>query len=278
MNGIDKKLERLRSILQEMGGLVLGYSGGVDSTFLAAVATEVLKDKAVSVLASSETYPSSEVREAEEIAKNLNLNLVRIDTDELENEAFTQNTPDRCYFCKLELFSKLLEIAKSRGVRWVADGSNVDDLNDYRPGSRAAVELGIRSPLREAGFTKDEIRKASKLMGLPTWDKPAFACLASRILYGTRIEPAVLAKLDEAELFLKSLGFKPVRVRHHGIIARIEVEPHEIPRLASEEIRPLIADKFKNLGYTYTTIDINGYRTGSMNAILDQSKVNSNGR
>lgn len=278
MNEINEKLERLRSILMEMEGLVLGYSGGVDSTFLAAVATEALKDKAVSVLASSETYPSSEVREAEEIAGNLNFNLLRIGTDELENEEFARNTPDRCYFCKIELFGKLLEIAKDKGIRWVADGSNMDDLSDYRPGSRAAEELGIRSPLREAGFAKDEIREASKLMGLPTWNKPAFACLSSRIPYGTRIEPVVLTKLDEAERFLKGLGFRQVRVRHHDTIARIEVEPDEIPRLASEEIRLLIAEKFNKIGYTYTTIDINGYRTGSMNAVLDPSEVESNGR
>lgn len=278
MSVIDEKLGQLRVILGEMDGLVLGYSGGVDSTFLAAVATDVLKDRAVSVIASSETYPSSEVRDAEEIAVNLGLNLVKIDTDELENENYTKNTPERCYFCKTELFGKLIGIANELGICWVADGSNIDDLGDYRPGSRAASELGIRSPLKEAGFTKDEIREASRKLGLPTSDKPAFACLASRIPYGARIEREVLKKLDEAEGFLKGLGFRQVRVRHHGTIARIEVEPEDIPRLAALELRQSVTDKFKKLGYTYTTIDMNGYRTGSMNAVLKPSEVENNGR
>ncbi|MEN6521659.1 MAG: ATP-dependent sacrificial sulfur transferase LarE [Armatimonadota bacterium] len=277
MSIIDGKLERLRVILSDMGGLVLGYSGGVDSTFLAAVATEVLKDHAVCVLASSETYPASEVLEAEKTAANLGLNLVRIHTDELKSENFACNTSDRCYFCKSELFGKLIAIAKEREIRWVADGANVDDLSDFRPGSRAAAELGVRNPLREAGLNKDEIRKLSQGMRLSTWDKPAFACLASRIPYGTRIELEVLKKLEEAEKYLKDLGFRQVRVRHHGTVARIEVEPDEIPRLASNEIRQLVADKFKNIGYTYTTLDMNGYRTGSMNAVLKPSEVENNG-
>lgn len=270
METIDCKLERLRSLLKKMGGVVIGYSGGCDSTLLAAVAREVLGDRALCVLASSETYPASEVREALDTAGRLGFPVTRIDTDELQNAAFAANTPDRCYFCKTELFGKLLAIAGERGLGWVADGSNIDDLTDYRPGGRAATELGVRSPLREAGLTKDEIRKIAREMGLPTWNKPSFACLSSRIPYGTRIEPDVLRRLDDAEGFLKGLGFRQVRVRHHGNIARIEVEADEIPRLASSGIREQVADKFRELKYLYTTLDLDGYRTGSMNAVLNR--------
>lgn len=272
MKNLDIKLERLRSLLKELGGVVIGYSGGCDSTLLAAVARDILGDRAVCVLASSETYPRSEVEEAVETADRLGIPVVRIDTDELQNEAFAANTPDHCYFCKKELFGRLMEIGRSHGIPWVADGSNLDDLDDYRPGSRAAREFGVRSPFSEAGFRKQEIRELSRRLGLPTWDKPAFACLASRIPYGTRIEPAILRRLDEAERFLKDLGFRQVRVRHHGDIARIEVEPQEIGRLAEPEIRRQVSDKFRALHYLYTTLDLNGYRTGSMNAVLNREE------
>ncbi len=267
----DEKLGRLRSILKEMAGVVVGYSGGCDSTLLAAVGREILGDRMICVLASSETYPGSEVEEALETAQRLGIAVMRIETDELKDEAFAANTPEHCYFCKRELFSRLVAIGKERGIAWVADGSNVDDLDDYRPGGRAAAEFGIRSPLREAGLAKQEIRELSRRMGLPTWDKPAFACLASRIPYGTRIEPAILKRLDEAERFLKDLGFRQVRVRHHGTVARIEVEPAEIARLASPEIRRQVAQKFLELHYLYTALDLDGYRMGSMNAVLDRT-------
>jgi uncharacterized protein len=272
METIDSKIARLRSLLTEMGGVVIGYSGGCDSTLLAAVAAEVLGNRVICVLASSETYPASEVEEALETAGKLGLSVICIDTDELKNEDFAANTPDRCFFCKTELFGKLIAIGREHGIGWVADGTNVDDLNDYRPGSRAAAELGVRSPLKEAGFTKKDIREISRRMGLPTWEKPSFACLSSRIPYGTRIEPDILRRLDAAERLMKNLGFRQVRVRHHGEIARIEVEPEEIPRLASSDIRRQVAEKLKELGYLYTTLDLNGYRMGSMNAVLNREK------
>ena len=270
METIDFKLERLHSLLTDMGGVVIGYSGGVDSAMLAAVAKKILGDRAVCVLASSATYPASEVQEALETAAKLGINVIQIETDELKNEAFAVNTPDRCFFCKTELFGKLIAIGQDHGLKWVIDGANLDDLDDYRPGSRAAAELGVRSPLREAGLTKNDIREISHRMGLPTWNKPSFACLSSRIPYGTRIEPDILRRLDRAERFMKELGFRQVRVRHHGEIARIEVEPEEIMRVASPEIRRQVTEKFKELEYLYTTLDLDGYRMGSMNAVLNR--------
>lgn len=270
METIDFKLERLHSLLTDMGGVVIGYSGGVDSAMLAAVAKKILGDRAVCVLASSATYPASEVEDALETAAKLGINVIQIETDELKNEAFAANTPDRCFFCKTELFGKLIAIGQDHGIKWVADGANLDDLDDYRPGSRAAAELGVRSPLREAGLTKNDIREISHRMGLPTWNKPSFACLSSRIPYGTRIEPDILRRLDRAERFMKELGFRQVRVRHHGEIARIEVEPEEIMRVASPEIRRQVTEKFKELEYLYTTLDLGGYRMGSMNAVLNR--------
>lgn len=265
---MTEKYERLKSTLAEMESVLVAYSGGVDSTFLMRVAHDILGDRAVAVLASSETYPASEIEDAKSLAAEMGVRLINIHTEELRNEEFARNSPDRCYHCKMELFSKLKQIAADEGLNYLLHGANADDLGDYRPGQRAAQELGARAPLQEIGFTKAEIRSLSEQLGLPTWDKPSFACLSSRFPYGTRITPGALTQIDASERLLHELGFRQVRVRHHGTIARIEVESSELDRLMQPETRVRAVEGIKNAGYTYVTIDLEGYRTGSMNETL----------
>ena len=265
---VEDKLKQLKEIIEELESVVIAFSGGCDSSFLAKVAYDVLGDRAIAVTANSELYADSEVKDSKKIASEIGIKHEIISSNELEAPGFRDNPSDRCYFCKKELFSELLEIAKKRSYRYVLDGSNFDDIDDYRPGMKAGRELNIRSPLKEAKFTKDEIRQLSRKFGLYTADKPAMACLASRFPYGTKIREEDLKRIERAEEFLRDLGFTQLRVRHHGDIARIEILPEDIELLLGNDFREKIVKRFKKLGYKYVTFDLEGYRTGSMNEVL----------
>lgn len=268
--GLREKDQKLEHILKDMKKVMIAFSGGVDSTFVLKRAHQVLGDQVIAVVAASETFPTREFNAAVEIADNMGVALLKTEVSELTNADFVANNPDRCYHCKTGLYAHLQSIAKEKGYPFIIDGSNVDDLGDYRPGLKAKDEQGVRSILQEAGFLKSEIRELSKELGLPTWNKPSFACLSSRIPYGTKIEQKKIDQLDEAENYLNQLGFYQVRVRHHDKIARIEVIPDEILKVV--ELRDQIFDRFRELGFTYVTLDLQGYRTGSMNEVLNLPK------
>jgi len=254
----------LKKILKDMGSVLIAFSGGADSTFLLKVAAEILpKDKILAITADSATYPKEELLLARNMAKTLGVNHKVIKTSELKNKKFISNPVNRCYFCKNELFRRLKSIALKNKLNFVADASNISDKLDFRPGNAAKKELGIRSPLEEAGLTKQDIRSLSKKMGLGTWDKPSSACLASRIPYGTKITPRILSRINKAEKILRGIGFKQVRLRHYNGLCRIEVLKDDIPALIAR--RNLVIEKLKNLGYNYITVDLEGYRTGSLN-------------
>lgn len=268
MMQLSEKIEKLKSNIKDMGSLVVAFSGGVDSTFLLRVAYDVLGDKVMAVTAKSATYPEREFQEAVSYIRELGAQHQVIISEELEIEGFASNPVDRCYHCKKELFTKILAIAKENHIAFVADGSNIDDLGDYRPGMMAVKELKVVSPLKEAGMTKEDIRILSKEMGLPTWDKPAFACLSSRFPYGQEITREKLAMVDQGEQFLLDSGFRQVRVRHHGEVARIEVSIEERSRFFNEELMDRVYRRFKEIGFNYTALDLQGYRTGSMNETI----------
>lgn len=262
---IERKWEHLKALLHEMTPAVLAFSGGVDSSLLLRAAAEVMGPGLIAVTAVSETYPAGELSGAKEFARSLGTTHRILPTNELAHEDFVRNPPDRCYYCKKELFGKLKRIAADEGIPSIIDGSNTDDLMDHRPGSRAAREYGVRSPLIEAGLSKSDVRQLARGLHLSVWDKPSLACLSSRIPYGTRITPAILRTVQTAEDLLRAHGFRQVRVRHHGDTARIEIDRAEFPRLFSEGVADRITSGIKEIGYTYVCLDLTGYRTGSMN-------------
>jgi uncharacterized protein len=265
---LAKRSDRLATILKGYGTLAVAFSGGVDSTLLLDVAHEALGPACLAVTARSASFPERERAAAAAFCRERGIEQIEIESEELDIEGFSHNPPNRCYLCKKELFSKMLALAHTRGIATIAEGSNLDDEDDYRPGLVAITELGIKSPLREAGLTKADVRALAQARALAVWDKPSFACLASRLPYGAQIDRDVLARIDQAETFLLETGLRQVRVRVHGDIARIETDAEGMDRLAEPQVRAAVVERLQTLGFPYVTLDLRGYRTGSMSLTL----------
>jgi pyridinium-3,5-biscarboxylic acid mononucleotide sulfurtransferase len=259
------KYAQLQALLRDMESVLVAYSGGVDSALLLKVAHDVLGSRAMGALAVSPAYAPEETGEAMAVAEQMGIPVITLETHELEDERYVANDFNRCYFCKTELFTQLEPLAKKHNLRYIAYGVNKDDDGDFRPGQKAAREFNVRGPLKEAGMGKREIRAVARLLGVPVWDKPAMACFSSRIPYGSKVDVASLQMIYKAEKLLRDLGFHQLRVRHHDKIARIEVERSELPRLIEDEMSRIVTEGLRKIGYTYVTVDLLGYRTGSMN-------------